>query len=298
MIASAFADLGFDVDIGPLFATPAEAARQAVENDVHVIGVSSLAAGHLTLVPEVKAELEKQGRGDIMIVVGGVVPPQDYEALKTGRRRGDLPARHRDRRSRRGAGEIAQPAARARKGGGGVDQHRCAGSGRLLRACRRTALLSGCFGSDKPMFAPRQRRAGARARPLRAVRAVRRPEQAVRVHGGPAARQRLRLRQREGRGQSGDLPPDRRRAVRRAGRRNAASGTATRRATATRCSRSTAARRWSTWSNATSRTRRCSHAARVEIRGQYECFIDNVADPAAFFAGLKRSDPPSRMVRE
>jgi len=82
VIASAFADLGFDVDVGPLFATPAEAARQAVENDVHVIGVSSLAAGHLTLVPEVKAELEKQGRGDIMIVVGGVVPPQDYAALK------------------------------------------------------------------------------------------------------------------------------------------------------------------------------------------------------------------------
>ena len=82
VIASAFADLGFDVDIGPLFATPAEAARQAVENDVHIIGVSSLAAGHLTLVPEVKAELEAQGRGDIMIVVGGVVPPQDYDALK------------------------------------------------------------------------------------------------------------------------------------------------------------------------------------------------------------------------
>src|SRR5436309_1534666 len=81
VIASAFADLGFDVDVGPLFATPGEAARQAVENDVHVIGVSSLAAGHLTLVPEVKAELEKQGRGDIMIVVGGVVPPQDYPAL-------------------------------------------------------------------------------------------------------------------------------------------------------------------------------------------------------------------------
>ena len=82
VIASAFADLGFDVDIGPLFATPGEAARQAVENDVHVLGLSSLAAGHLTLVPEVKAELEKQGRGDIMIVVGGVVPPQDYDALK------------------------------------------------------------------------------------------------------------------------------------------------------------------------------------------------------------------------
>jgi methylmalonyl-CoA mutase len=82
VIASAFADLGFDVDIGPLFATPAEAARQAVENDVHILGVSSLAAAHLTLVPELKKELAAQGRDDIMIVVGGVVPPQDYEALK------------------------------------------------------------------------------------------------------------------------------------------------------------------------------------------------------------------------
>jgi len=81
VIASAFADLGFDVDIGPLFATPAEAARQAVENDVHILGVSSLAAAHLTLVPELKSELAKQGRDDIMIVVGGVVPPQDYDAL-------------------------------------------------------------------------------------------------------------------------------------------------------------------------------------------------------------------------
>jgi methylmalonyl-CoA mutase len=82
VIASAFADLGFDVDIGPLFATPAEAARQAIENDVHIIGVSSLAAAHLTLVPELKAELEQGGRPDIMIVVGGVVPPQDYDALR------------------------------------------------------------------------------------------------------------------------------------------------------------------------------------------------------------------------
>ena len=82
IIATAFADLGFDVDIGPLFATPAEAARQAVENDVHIIGISTLAAAHLTLVPELKAELERQGRGDIMIVVGGVVPPQDCGALR------------------------------------------------------------------------------------------------------------------------------------------------------------------------------------------------------------------------
>ncbi len=81
VIASAFADLGFDVDIGPLFQTPAEAARQAVENDVHIIGASSLAAGHLTLVPALKAELATLGREDIMIVAGGVIPPQDYEAL-------------------------------------------------------------------------------------------------------------------------------------------------------------------------------------------------------------------------
>ncbi|MGQ3672521.1 methylmalonyl-CoA mutase [Xanthobacter sp. TB0136] len=81
VIASAFADLGFDVDIGPLFATPEEAARQAVENDVHVVGISSLAAGHLTLVPALKTALEAEGRGDIMVVVGGVVPPQDYDAL-------------------------------------------------------------------------------------------------------------------------------------------------------------------------------------------------------------------------
>jgi methylmalonyl-CoA mutase len=81
VIASAFADLGFDVDIGPLFQTPEEAARQAVENDVHIVGVSSLAAGHLTLVPALREALESLGRGDIMIVVGGVIPPQDYPAL-------------------------------------------------------------------------------------------------------------------------------------------------------------------------------------------------------------------------
>ena len=82
VIATAFADLGFDVDIGPLFQTPAEAARQAVENDVHVVGASSLAAGHLTLAPELKAELAQQGRDDILMVVGGVIPPQDFQALR------------------------------------------------------------------------------------------------------------------------------------------------------------------------------------------------------------------------
>ncbi len=81
VIASAFADLGFDVDIGPLFRTPEETARQAVENDVHIVGVSSLAAGHLTLIPELRSELVKLGRGDMMIVVGGVIPPEDYDAL-------------------------------------------------------------------------------------------------------------------------------------------------------------------------------------------------------------------------
>jgi methylmalonyl-CoA mutase len=81
VVASGFADLGWDVDIGPLFQTPGEAARQAVENDVHVVAASSLAAGHLTLVPELRGALDKEGRGDITVVVGGVVPPQDYEAL-------------------------------------------------------------------------------------------------------------------------------------------------------------------------------------------------------------------------
>lgn len=82
VIATAFADLGFDVDIGPLFQTPAETAQQAAENDVHVIGVSSLAAGHMTLVPDLAAELKKIGRDDILIVVGGVIPAQDYEFLR------------------------------------------------------------------------------------------------------------------------------------------------------------------------------------------------------------------------
>jgi methylmalonyl-CoA mutase len=82
VISTAFADLGFDVDVGPLFSTPAEVARQAVEADVHVVGVSSLAAGHLTLVPELRSELAALDREDIMIVVGGVIPPADHPALR------------------------------------------------------------------------------------------------------------------------------------------------------------------------------------------------------------------------
>ena len=81
VISTAFADLGFDVDVGPLFQTPQEAAQQAVEADVHVVGVSSLAAGHLSLIPELKSALEELGREDILIVVGGVIPPQDHEEL-------------------------------------------------------------------------------------------------------------------------------------------------------------------------------------------------------------------------
>ena len=80
VIATSFADIGFDVDIGPLFQTPAEAARQAVENDVHILGVSSLAAGHKTLVPQVIEALKNEGREDIL--VGGVIPKQDYAFLE------------------------------------------------------------------------------------------------------------------------------------------------------------------------------------------------------------------------
>ena len=82
VIATAFADLGFDVDVGPLFQTPEEVARQAVEADVHVVGVSSLAAGHLTLVPALRAALDELGRQDLMIVVGGVIPSQDFAELR------------------------------------------------------------------------------------------------------------------------------------------------------------------------------------------------------------------------
>jgi methylmalonyl-CoA mutase cobalamin-binding domain/chain len=82
VIATAFADMGFDVDIGPLFQTPEETAMQAVENDVHVVGVSSLAAGHLTLVPALQAELRRLGRADILVVVGGVIPPADVPVLE------------------------------------------------------------------------------------------------------------------------------------------------------------------------------------------------------------------------
>ena len=81
VVATGYADCGFDVDMGPLFQTPAEAAREAVENDVHVVGVSSLAAGHKTLVPQIIEELKKLGREDIIVIAGGVIPAQDYDFL-------------------------------------------------------------------------------------------------------------------------------------------------------------------------------------------------------------------------
>ena len=81
VVATGYADCGFDVDMGPLFQTPAEAAREAVENDVNVVGASSLAAGHKTLIPQLIEELKKLGREDIMIIAGGVIPAQDYDFL-------------------------------------------------------------------------------------------------------------------------------------------------------------------------------------------------------------------------
>ena len=81
VIATAYADMGFDVDVGPLFLTPEETARQAVENDVHIVGMSSLAGGHKTLLPKLVEELKKLGREDIIVICGGVVPVQDYEFL-------------------------------------------------------------------------------------------------------------------------------------------------------------------------------------------------------------------------
>ena len=82
VIATAFADIGFDVDVGALFQTPEEAAREAIENDVHIVGVSTLAAGHKVLVPQLIEALRRQGGEDILVVVGGVVPPADHQALK------------------------------------------------------------------------------------------------------------------------------------------------------------------------------------------------------------------------
>ena len=103
VIATAFADIGFDVDIGPLFQTPEEAARQAIENDVHVVGVSSQAAGHKTLVPAlVDGTASQEGADDILVVCGGVIPPQGLRFPEKGRRQRDLRPRHQHPGRRRG----------------------------------------------------------------------------------------------------------------------------------------------------------------------------------------------------
>ena len=112
VVVTAFADMGFDVDVGPLFSTPEEVAQQAVDADVHIVGVSSLAAGHLTLLPALKQALADQGRPDIMIVIGGVIPPDDVPTLQgDGCGRG-VPARHRHRRVRARPAREALRAAR------------------------------------------------------------------------------------------------------------------------------------------------------------------------------------------
>ena len=122
VIVTAFADMGFDVDVGPLFSTPEEVAQQAVDADVHIVGVNSLAAGHLTLVPALKQALHDLGADDVMIVVGGVIPPDDVPALRgDGCGRG-LPARHRHRRGRaRPAREALRPARPLMAAGPDVD---------------------------------------------------------------------------------------------------------------------------------------------------------------------------------
>ena len=142
VIATAFADLGFDVDVGPLFQTPEEVARQAVEADVHVVGVSSLAAGHLTLVPALRTALADLGADDVMIVVGGVIPPDDVPTLEgDGCRRG-LPARHGHRRGRAGPAaravrrdSVTEHAARNERSGAGRGSERRSTSRRSSRGC-------------------------------------------------------------------------------------------------------------------------------------------------------------------
>jgi len=103
VIASALTDLGFEVIAGPLFATPEEAARQAAENNVHILGVSSLAAGHLTFMPQLRAALHREGRADVVIAIGGVIPPQDFDALRDAGVAAIFPPEQRSRKRRRGS---------------------------------------------------------------------------------------------------------------------------------------------------------------------------------------------------
>ena len=141
VIATGFADLGFDVDVGPLFQTPEEAARQAIENDVHVVGISTQAAGHKTLVPQLVAALRAQGAHDIVVVVGGVIPAQDYDFLEGGGRR---------RRLRPGHGHRQR---RARSAGGGACRARPAGRLMPAVAAADPALVAGVLAGDRRSLA-------------------------------------------------------------------------------------------------------------------------------------------------
>ena len=312
VIASAFADLGFDVDIGPLFATPAEAARQAVENDVHILGVSSLAAAHLTLVPELKAALVKEGRDDIMIVVGGVVPPQDYDALAARRRRGDLPARHRDRGSGRGAARQAQPAARARAGSGGVIfRHivlrEIAPNGETSRALRAVACHSGHGPS------PRRAASNPSSRSFRSRPPRRRSAKVAATWCTSTSRTTNSSARRYSSSSAGPIAPttSSTKKARPSGSRctpSAATGSPGRRTTSrrrTRTSRPTPM--WcsaSTGSEALLHVPQCDEQDKamlatfqVEV-GRFECMIDRVADPSGLFKRLDLGKPISKLVRE
>ena len=172
VLSTAFADLGFDVDVGPLFQTPAEVARQAVEADVHIVGVNSLAAGHLTLVPELRDALADEGRDDIMIVVGGVIPPQDFAELREAGAAAIFAARHGDRAVRAGDAAAAD---------------RAAVTHRLMpppaQATRR-------WGPRRRASGPATRSAIARAITLVESRRPDHQAQAQAAAGGPAARHR------------------------------------------------------------------------------------------------------------
>ena len=173
VIVSAFADMGFDVDVGPLFSTPEEVAQQAVDADVHIVGVSSLAAGHLALLPALKTALAEQGRDDIMVVIGGVIPPDDVpDAEGDGRGRG-VPARHRHRRV--GARPARQAARRS------WSRTVIEGSGARTRA--RSSSLAASTRAGRPRTSTRRSvegvRAGRRAAVARAITLV---ESAKREH--------------------------------------------------------------------------------------------------------------------
>ena len=154
VIATAFADIGFDVDVGPLFQTPEEAAQDAVDNDVHVVGISSQAAGHRTLAPKLVEALKAQGAGDILVICGGVIPQQDYAVPQGGRGEGDLRAGH--QHPGRGAGHPVDDPGGAQDLTPGLSDGGAAGA-----ACPRTpGSISGKTMVDRPRESTGKRAAG------------------------------------------------------------------------------------------------------------------------------------------